>query len=253
MKKAFFHAFGLLLGLSVWTFSPAQTATTPTLSAGAGAPSAQSAVQSSASPCQRIGFVDMDVVLQESRAVRERIDHVESDMDARRREIERKTSEYRRLADGLERQGSILTDEEKANRRQRMQQLSSEIEDLRYEANKTLRASEQGVIGPVLDAVMATVEEVGRREGFDLIVRGEAVLYGHEQVDLTQRVIDELDLRGLKLTRPEEGFSAVREADRVRKEEAMRRPSVSDTPTSGPARSRHPATSNPSETLPLIP
>jgi outer membrane protein len=252
MKNTVFCVLGMVLNLSGLTLSPAQRPTTPTLSS-TGVPYSPAAGKLPAQPCQRIGFVDMDVVLQESRAVRERIDHIESALDARRREIERKTSEYRRLAEGLERQGSILTDEEKTNRRRRMQQLSSEIEDLRYEANKTLRASERGVIGPVLDAVMATVEEVGRREGFDLIVRGEAVLYGHDMTDLTQRVIDELDLRGLKLPPPEDGLSVARETGQSPEERATRAARASDSPTSGPARSRRPASSIPVESLPLIP
>lgn len=252
MKKTVCYALSVLFGLSGISYLSAQTLTTPTLSAP-GAPSMPSAAKSPSRPCQRIGFVDMDVVLQESRAVRERIDHVESDLDARRREIERKTAEYRRLAEGLERQGSILTDEEKMNRRHRMQQLSSEIEDLRYEANKTLRASERGVIGPVLDAVMATVEEVGKREGYDLIVRGEAVLYGHEMADLTQRVIDELDLRGLKLKPVDGGRSGSLESASAGEEGTTRAPSASDTPTSGSARSRRPSAASPIESLPLIP
>jgi len=180
----------------------------------------------------------MDIVLQQSHAVQEHVGRIEDQLQSRKKEIERKTAEYSRLREGLERQDSLLSDEEKANRRRRIQELKTEIEDLQYEANRHLRQSESGVIEPVLDAVMATVRQVGEREGYDLILRGELVLYGDPAHDLTDRVIQELDAKALvipALTDGEPGDVVSGDKD--------------TSPTAVTPRSQHSET----ETLPLIP
>lgn len=211
--------------------SPAEAASPPA------APPATSAGSVASGPA-RIGFVDMDIVLQQSHAVQEHVGRIEDQLQSRKKEIERKTAEYSRLREGLERQDSLLSDEEKANRRRRIQELKTEIEDLQYEANRHLRQSESGVIEPVLDAVMATVRQVGEREGYDLILRGELVLYGDPAHDLTDRVIQELDAKALvipALTDGEPGDVVSGDKD--------------TSPTAVTPRSQHSET----ETLPLIP
>ncbi len=184
----------------------------------------------------RIGFVDMDIVLQESKAVQEHVGRVEDRLELKKRDIDRKMTEHDRLRESLQRQDSILTEEEKQRRIQRIEELKTEVEDLRYEANRVLRQSERGIIEPILDSVMETVQEVGRREGFDLVLRGELVLYGAEAVDLTDKVIEALDSKVINIP----GLSDTPET----------RPG--DTPTSpgNPAPEPSPA---PADPLPLIP
>jgi len=147
--------------------------------------------------CPRVGFVDMDVVIQGSRAVQGHVRSLEAELEGKRDEIDRKLEEYRRLKEQLDRQQGFLNDEEKARRREELDRRRAEVEDLQYEANRTLRRSEGTLLAPVMEGILAVVEEIARREGFDLVVRGESVIYGAEAVNLTDRVIATLDARGL--------------------------------------------------------
>jgi outer membrane protein len=178
----------------------------------------------------------MDIVLQESKAVQEHVGRVEDRLELKKRDIDRKMTEHDRLRESLQRQDSILTEEEKQRRIQRIEELKTEVEDLRYEANRLLRQSERGIIEPILDSVMETVREVGQREGFDLVLRGELVLYGADAVDLTDRVIEALDSKVIAIP----GLSDTPETR------------TGDTPTSPghPAPEPSPA---PADPLPLIP
>ncbi len=164
---------------------------------------ATSSTKTSAAPSpsstrpQRIGFVDIDAIIQESRAVREHIGRIEDEFEVQRREIERKTAEYRRLRESLDRQSSVLTDAEKETRRKRIADLRGEIDDLQYRADRLLKRSENTLLAPIMEGILRVVDEVGRREGFDLILRGETVLFGTDSTNLTDRILAEIDRRGL--------------------------------------------------------
>jgi hypothetical protein len=58
-----------------------------------------------------------------------------------------------------------------------------------------VRLKQKATIEPLIDAVMRIVADVGAREGYDLIVRGELVLYGRQTVDLTPAIVAEMDKR----------------------------------------------------------
>lgn len=230
---------GIGCAASLWTAASAQPAAATSENKPGAAPAAAS-VPSTEAPARpmKIGFVDMDVVFQDSKAVQEQIGRVEDRLDATKKEIDRKMSEYNRLRDGLERQDSVLTDEEKTSRRRRIQELKTEVEDLQYEANKQLRQSESGVVEPVLDAVMATVQQIAKREGYDLVLRGEMVLYGVQSIDLTDRLIRELDSKPLVLPTPAPGSENA---------------TTSDDQGTSPTEPRRRPASAPGASVPLIP
>lgn len=236
---------GIGCAASLWAAASAQPAAAISESKPDAAPPAASvpstvATSSTTDPAKpmKIGFVDMDVVFQDSKAVQEQIGRVEDRLDATKKEIDRKMSEYSRLRDGLERQDSVLTDEEKTSRRRRIQELKTEVEDLQYEANKQLRQSESGVVEPVLDAVMATVQQIAKREGYDLVLRGEMVLYGVQSIDLTEQLIREIDAKPLVLPPPVPG------------EEGK---TTSDDGDTSPTEPRRRPASAPGASVPLIP
>lgn len=182
---------------------PAATAaivpTTSTLATRPAAPAANGT---------RIGFVDMDTVFRESRVVRERVEAIEKRLDDKRAEIARLSESYKSLSADLEKQDSLLNDEARRNRRLRLSGMKTEIDDLRYEANKLLRQSQMDVIEPATDAILKTVEDVAKRDGIDLVFDGNQVLYGAAQTDLTQRVIDALDANGLPKAEPAKSGAA---------------------------------------------
>jgi outer membrane protein len=143
----------------------------------------------------RVGFVDIEIVLGESRAVRQIAGEIDEELGRRDQEIREKRRELQKLRLSLEQQGSVLSDEERARRQQQALALISDIDEAEYRFNREVRRKQSTVIEPMLEQVVKLIGEVGQREGFDLIVRGETVLWGGRSVDLTPTVIRELDQR----------------------------------------------------------
>ncbi len=143
----------------------------------------------------RVGFVDIEIVLGSSQAIRNIMTGVDAELARLSSEIDRKEREVRRLRGSLQQQGSILSEAERQRRQQEALDLMSEVEEMDLQFRRRVRQAQQSTIDPLLEEVIRIIGEVGRDEGFDLIVRGEMVLYGRSTADLTPVVIQEIDKR----------------------------------------------------------
>jgi outer membrane protein len=159
----------------------------------------------------RFGFVDVELVLAESQAIRLIVSEIDTELGRRDGEIRDKQRELQKLRLSLETQGSVLSQVEREKRQQQAVTLLSEVDEMEYRFDREVKRKQATVIEPLLEQVVRIVGEVGRRDGYDLIVRGETVLWGAKSVDLTPVIVRELDLQ----------------VDRLR--EAVQRPAVDST------------------------
>lgn len=143
----------------------------------------------------KVGFVDIEVALDESRAIRMIVGEVDAELGEHSREIERKRLEVERLRRSLEQQGAILSEQERRQRQDRAVALMREIDEMEFRFSRLFQEKQRETIEPLLEAVIHLIADVAVREGFDLVLRGEMVLYGRDTVDLTPLVIREMDTR----------------------------------------------------------
>jgi outer membrane protein len=141
----------------------------------------------------KIGYVDLDRVAELSSTIRQSADRLEQELLEHQKSIDQKREEQKRLKTTLELQETILTQEQVEQRKKELQTLTSEIDDLEYRLNKTLRKSEKEFIEPTFNRIMKAIENVSKAEGYDLVIRSDAVLYGRQVYDLTPKVILQLD------------------------------------------------------------
>ncbi len=143
----------------------------------------------------KVGFVDIEIAIGESQAIRKILGEIDEEMRKDGESIDSKKQEARRLRIMLERQGSVLSDEERQERQQQIIDLMAEIDELEYKFKRKIEQTERTTFMPLVEQVIRIVGDVGKNENFDLIVRGEMVLYGRARADLTPLVVEELDSR----------------------------------------------------------
>lgn len=161
----------------------------------------------------KVGYVDLDRVAELSRTIRQTADRLEQELRTQQEAIEQKRAEHKRLEAALDLQATILTAEQVEQRKKELETLASEIDDLEYKLSKALQKSEKEFIEPTYARIMKAVELVGKAEGYDLVVRSDAVLYGMPAHDLTPKVVLQLDTTAADMpTSP----SAEREAKKSR-------------------------------------
>lgn len=142
----------------------------------------------------RIGFVDIEVLLDRSKAIQGGLDRVEAEFGERAREIRRMEREYEQSKLEFDRQRSVLAESERARKREELRQLEDNLNRLRYDFDRDAMQRERS-LDPLLTEIIAIIADVAERENFDLVIRGETVLYGRPRANLTAEVLEEIDKR----------------------------------------------------------
>ena len=150
----------------------------------------------------KIGFVDLDMIFDQSRAIKSAVAVADADMDARAKRLREVQRDFKGMQTRLDTQGGVLSDTERRRMQDEMGKMLDEVDELEFRLERDLRERQRRTIDPVLKAVLVIVGDVGRREGFDMVLRGDVVLYGRNTTDLTGRVFEELDRRGDELLAP---------------------------------------------------
>lgn len=179
----------LLLGCNLVSKASAQEAVAPVPSVS------DRATTENLARMPRVAFVDIEVVLGQSRAIRSIMSSIDDELAQKSADIDQKRRQARRIQLSLEQQGAVLSDQERRKREQQAIDLLSEVDELEYRFEREVRDRQRDVVEPLLEQVILTIGDVGRRQEFDLIVRGEMVLYGRSAADLTPAVIEEIDKR----------------------------------------------------------
>jgi Skp family chaperone for outer membrane proteins len=161
---------------------------------GQDAAPAEPAAEAEVTGALYIGFVDVELVIDRSRAIRAALQEIDRDMAVRARTIDEMERGLRRRQLELDRQSSVLSTAELDKLRGELLELTDELGRARFEFEQTLRTRERQ-LEPVLQRIMELVAVVAEREGFEIVLRGEVVLYGARSADLTPLVIRELDGR----------------------------------------------------------
>ena len=143
---------------------------------------------------QKVGFVDVELIIENSRAIATALDSVDRQLAGVAREIDEKQRDFRRKRFDLDRQERLLAEGERDARREELSGLQSEIDRLQFNLEQEMRVRERQ-IQPVLEKIMQIVADVAEAQGYAIVLRGEIVIYGNKAVDLTPEVIGAVDAR----------------------------------------------------------
>lgn len=147
----------------------------------------------------RVAFVDVELVLEDSQAIRDLIGELDTELGKQATEIDTRKTELRRLRLALEQQGPVLSASEREVRQQKALDMIQEIDELEFKFQSVSRRKQRETVEPILEEVIKIIADVAKRDRFDIVVRGENVLYGAKSVDLTDEVTREVDVQKERL------------------------------------------------------
>ena len=158
--------------------------------------------QGRAEDLDKVGYVDMDRVFDEYTETQKASQELNKDITARRKEITKLENEITSLREELNTQEALLSKEERLKRAQEINQKIFDLQKYVRDVEMDLARKEETMTKKLITAIYNVVQEIGRKEGYTLILRKDSILYGGEGMDLTDEVIKVLN-KGKKLKRKE--------------------------------------------------
>lgn len=137
----------------------------------------------------KIGFVNLQVVVQEAPQTKAVMEALREEFAPREREIVAKQKEIEDLQAKVQKDLSVMGETERRNAEKNLRDLGRDFERLRteYQEDSNLRQNEE--IGKLQRSVLKEVQDFAAAQGYDMVV-GEGVLYVGTSVNITKEVLD---------------------------------------------------------------
>ena len=137
----------------------------------------------------KIGVVDVQKVLLTSSVGK----MAKAQINQKAREMEsilnEKKDEIQKLKENLEREALVLSKEKQEDREREIRIKINDIRELKKKYENDLKLLEGKVVKRIQTDVAEVIQEIGKKEGFLLIISNAVVLYSPTSIDITDQLI----------------------------------------------------------------
>ena len=148
----------------------------------------------------RIGVVDMNRALNDSRAGQKAIDELDKFMEAKRPELQRQKDAVQAKRDELDKQGLLLNEDTRKARENEIRTLERDLSRSVSDLQDEIKRRQAELSEAVQKDLVRLVEKIGTEGGYTavLIKNPAVVLFATPTIDLTETVIKRYDAEGAK-------------------------------------------------------
>lgn len=146
----------------------------------------------------KIGVVDIDQAISstdEGKAAREEFARKQRDAEA---SIQPMIDRYKALEEELKAKKFVLSDEALYQKQLDLVEMRNQIQGRMKELDGQMQVDQKRLEGPLIQKLSGIIEDLGKSQGFTLILRRGApgVLYTREALDITDLVIERYNKKG---------------------------------------------------------
>lgn len=143
----------------------------------------------------KIGIVDLDQAVgatEEGKAARDELERKKREAEL---ELQPMIERYQELADEYQKKRVVLSPEKLRAMELDITELESRLKLKQEEVQNRLRVDFERLVGPLREKLVKVVSDVGREEGFSLIMMRNmpGIMYAREALDVTDIVIKKFD------------------------------------------------------------
>ncbi|MBF0486963.1 MAG: OmpH family outer membrane protein [Nitrospirae bacterium] len=141
----------------------------------------------------KIGFVDIQKVINESEPGKKAKEALEVQIKGHQAKIEEKEKAIDAMKADLDKKGSALSEDAKKKKQDEMQTMVRDLKRMAAEAQEEVRKKEADLTKDVFTDIRGLIRQIGKDDGYTAILESGAVLYSMENVDLTDTIVKKLN------------------------------------------------------------
>ncbi|MEK6602859.1 MAG: OmpH family outer membrane protein, partial [Nitrospirota bacterium] len=152
----------------------------------------------------KIGVIEPQKVLDGTRAGKKIKDSLQDYVKARQKVIDMEEDELKKGEEDLVKQGAVLSPDAKKDKEDKFRQKMGEYQRKVQQLNQEVQVKKKEVLDEFNKSLEQIIRGIADKEKITLVVEkgdsgaGALVIYSHPSLDLTDRVIKELDAKGGK-------------------------------------------------------
>ena len=145
----------------------------------------------------KIGYVDAQKVLDNTKAGKKSKEGLEEFLKSRQKIIDLDESEIKQLQDDLTRQAAVLSPDARREKEESLQRKVMDYQRRAGEMNKEVQAKKKEVLDKFNKDLEGIVKKVAEQGGYTFVIdrnaEGGVLLYAKESFDLTDEVVKEFE------------------------------------------------------------
>jgi outer membrane protein len=141
----------------------------------------------------KIAVVNLQTVLETSVAGKAAQDQLKSQRDKLEADLKQKGSELQELEKRLQRDSMVMSKETREDKEREFRIKASDFQALQKKYRGDLQDLERQLMGDLQKDISALVSEIGKKEGYQLVISNIGVLYSQPSIDITARLVQELN------------------------------------------------------------
>jgi outer membrane protein len=146
----------------------------------------------------KIGVANLQRVLETSNAGKSAQEQIKKQKDQMEQELKQKGGEIEELRKQIERESMVMSKEKREEKDREIRIKLNDFKSLQKRYSSQLQDLEKKLVNQLLKDVSTLVEEIGKKEGYLLIINNTGVMYSPGSINLTDQLIKELNARHAK-------------------------------------------------------
>ncbi|PPC92773.1 MAG: molecular chaperone Skp [Methylotenera sp.] len=136
----------------------------------------------------KVGYVQVDKILQEAPQTVESGKKLEREFSPRSQELDRMSKQIKELEAALDKEGLTISEVERRNKERDVQNIKIEFQRKQRELREDINLRKNEELGSLQDRINKAVQSVAEADGYDLVVYS-GVAYASKKIDITDKVL----------------------------------------------------------------
>lgn len=136
----------------------------------------------------KVGYVQVDKILQEAPQTAESGKKLEREFSPRSQELDRMAKQIKDLETVLDKDGITITEAERRNKERDIQNIKVEFQRKQRELREDINLRKNEELGSLQDRINKAVQTVAKAENYDLVMYS-GVAYAADKIDITDKVL----------------------------------------------------------------
>ena len=139
----------------------------------------------------KIGYVQVDKILQEAPQTAESSKKLEKEFAPRSQELERMQKQIKDIETALDKDALTMSETDRKNKERDASNLKIDCQRKQRELREDINLRKNEELAALQDRINKAVTSVSEAEGYDLVVYG-GVAYANKKIDITDKVLKSL-------------------------------------------------------------
>ncbi len=136
----------------------------------------------------KVGYVQVDKILQEAPQTAESGKKLEREFSPRSQELDKMAKQIKELETSLDKDGLTITEAERRNKERDVQNIKIEFQRKQRELREDINLRKNEELGSLQDRINKAVQTVAKAESYDLVMYS-GVAYAADKIDITDKVL----------------------------------------------------------------